>query len=126
MSPSAKIIGVHPVKAKEPCHLIEIVVYENIGPLDMAEFTQPWQGKSQASWQVAYDEVFLESDGTEMPLAWMIDLADPNFWRRNVRFSFFFHYLDLERPLQTPFGEVRLLAPTPRPERLAFIKYSRP
>jgi hypothetical protein len=126
MTPTVEVLGVHPVKAREPCHLVEIVIRNNVGKFDQADFTQVWPGKDRSSWQVAYDATFLESDGSEMKLAWMLNRDDPTFWRRDIRLAFFFHYLRLERPLQTPLGEVSIPAVSPRPERLAFMRYSPP
>jgi hypothetical protein len=36
------------------------------------------------------------------------------------------HFLDLSRPLRTPFGEIPLPEPTEHPERLAIVEYEEP
>jgi serine/threonine protein kinase len=43
-----------------------------------------------------------------------------------VRIAFFFHFLDLHRPLLTAAGPVQLPAPSPRPARLDFLHYEPP
>jgi len=44
--------------------------------------------------------------------------------RSNVRLAFFMHYLDADRPLRTPFGEVPLPAPSEGP--VGFAKLNLP
>lgn len=103
-----RIIGVHPIPANEPCHLLEI---ELIAPSDEFDFelvTQEIPDQSKAYWQVAYDgqEVGDKQDG--------------------CRWAFFFHYLDFGRPLLTPFGPITLPEPTPVPPHLKAIEYFEP
>ena len=47
-------------------------------------------------------------------------------WKGDVRLVFFFHYLQLDAPLLTPFGSASLPRETPRPPRLDFMKYDPP
>jgi hypothetical protein len=103
---TVKVIGIHAIEADEPVHLIEIEV-DSSAPFDVDEVTQKVPGQPRNNWQVPYDERELESDGAQ-------------------RFAFFFHYLDLESPLETPFGPVTLPAPTPFPDHLADIIYEKP
>lgn len=119
-----EIIGVYPVRARQPCHLVELWVRELIGRLPVAEFTQEIQGKSQANWQVPWDErVLTESgsgqEGKRFPRHIEADQGD-------VRLAFFFHYLDLSKPLLTPAGPLQLPEATKMPSRLKFFKYESP
>jgi hypothetical protein len=101
-----EVVGVYDVpEAPEPCHLIEIVV--PIGA-DMRDITQADPDLPQSHWQVPWDERVLErSDDME-------------------RVAFFFHYLDTRSPLTTPWGEIELPEPTPRPERFSDLEYDPP
>ena len=81
-----RILGVHPIKADEPVHSIELVVEGSVEDFDFGEVTQEVAGESRDNWQVPYDERLLErSEG-------------------RLRYSFFFHYLDLQKTLTTPIG----------------------
>jgi hypothetical protein len=104
----ARIAGVYPVDAPEPCHLCELVVEGAEAEIDFGTFTQPFPGRDPDHWQVAYDEQCLASDAS-----------------RSV-YVFFFHYLDLNQPMQSSFGPLALPTPTPRPKRLDFVEYEAP
>ena len=92
-----KIIGVHPIEAAEPCHLIEIELMEAPGSeFDFGDFTQEAPGEPRSNWQVAYDERSLDDS--------------------LLRWAFFFHYLDFQRPLKTPFGDMTPPRETPIPD----------
>jgi len=68
------ILGIHPIVADEPCHLIGILVEDHTADLDFGKFTQQVEGQPRSDWQVTYDEQKLEEG--------------------NGRYAFFFHYLD--------------------------------
>ncbi|MFV2068716.1 MAG: hypothetical protein ACC645_17225 [Pirellulales bacterium] len=89
-------------------HLIEILVEGLDKERDLGEFTQEVNGQSRDNWQVPYDEQLLEQGAGRF------------------RYVFFFHYLDLGKPLLTPLGSVPLPRPTNTPERLESIKYESP
>jgi hypothetical protein len=115
-------IGVYPVEAPEPCHLIEVWLRGG-GEIKLGGFTQDLPGKDQSNWQVAYDEWLLSADGTTGELA-----SFPGAIRSDgdQRVAFFFHYLDVSKPLLSSCGPVVLPQPSPRPDRLAFIPYEPP
>ena len=100
------VIGVHPVKAKEPVHLLEIDLSGFDGEIDWGGFTQPVDGRDRSYWQVPYDE---------RPVP-----GSQGHW------CFFFHYLDLGLPLHTPAGILTLPTESPVPFHLPFIKYEQP
>jgi len=104
----ARIIGVYPVDAPEPCHLCELEVPAGTPEIDFSDITQPVAGQERSNWQVPYDERLISSGATS-----------------NV-FAFFFHYLDLNEPLLSPFGLLPLPAPTYLPSRLQSIEYEVP
>jgi len=108
MATSAKITGVHPVEAEEPVHLIELLVEGDVGDFDIGNVTQEAVGQPKMNWQAPYDDRLLEEcDG-------------------KARYAFFFHYLDLKKPLLTSAGALSLPEPTKAPARLEDIEYESP
>jgi hypothetical protein len=108
MATRAKIIGVHPVEADEPVHLIELLVEGDGGAFDCDDVTQEVGDQPKSNWQVPYDvRVLEESDG-------------------GIRYAFFFHYTDLKKPLLTPAGPVQLPKPTNQPAHLMDIENESP
>ena len=108
MPSKATIIGVHPVEADEPVHLIELLVEGDTDDFDIGDVTQEVAGQPKANWQAPFDErVVEESEG-------------------KIRYAFFFHYLDFKRPLITPAGSILLPKPTEKPAHLKDIEYESP
>jgi hypothetical protein len=85
--------------------LIEAEITPPAADFDWSGVTQEVPGEPRSSWQVPYDERQLTESG---------------------RWAFFFHRLDLERPLLTPAGPVTLPAPSPAPQRLRTVEYEAP
>jgi hypothetical protein len=116
------VLGVHPVEeAPDPCYLVELRVGPGLPALDLTAITQPTSGLPGNGWQAPVDAHLLDPDGASgQPL-------DPGAARAvpaPARLAFFFHFLQLDRPLLTPIGPLQLPAPTPRPPRLAFLRYT--
>ncbi len=108
MTTQAKIIGVHPIEADELVHLIEFLVEGDADAFDIGEVTQEVTGQPKSNWQAPYDErVLEESDG-------------------NIRYAFFFHYLDFKQPLITPAGSLSAPKPTKHAAHLMEIQYESP
>ena len=103
MADQLRVIGVHPVPADEPVHLLEVEL-RGAGKFDFGKVTQRDPKLPRKNWQVAYDEQELGSG----------------------RFAFFFHYLNLDLPLETQFGPVPLPPETPMPDHLKGIEYEQP
>ena len=103
---SMKIVGIHAVDAPEPCHLFEVEFSAPPKDSDWYAVTQANDSQPQKNWQVPYDEHPLDRDET--------------------RWAFFFHYLDLSKPMLTPDGPVVLPQVTPLPGHLKHIKYDEP
>lgn len=121
-----EVIGVYPIEADEPVHLVEVRLRGASGVFDVGEITQKIAGQPRSDWQVPYMEHILSASGDEV-LADDSDTSDmPELWQGDVRLAFFFHYLGLKRPLKTPFGEVRLPAESELPKRLSMIDYELP
>ena len=118
------VIGLYPVEGTaEPCHLVEILVHEFHGNIDLTDFTQDVPGQNKDTWQVPYDEYLLNEDGTSGELA---PFPGPLQIGGKQRLAFFFHYIDLNKPLLTPTGFVKFPEPSPCPDRLSFISYESP
>ena len=108
MATQAKILGVHPVEADEPVHLVELLVEGNVDDFDIGEVTQEVSGQPKSNWQAPYDERVLEES------------------KGKIRYAFFFHYIDLEKPLITPAGSLQLPKSTSLPAHLQDIEYESP
>ena len=99
---NCRIIGVHEIDAPEPCHLIEVELADPQS-FDWSQVTQRDDSQPAENWQVAYDEQPVSDN--------------------KRRWAFFFHYLNLEGPLDTADGPVPLPPVTPRPDYLKGVEY---
>lgn len=131
-----KVIGVHPViptsaefdEAREILHgenltgeelesanrdvaehfkglcIIEIEIQPPDCNVDWIAITQPIAGKSSDSWQATWDE---RKTGQS-------------------RWAFFLHFVQLDKPLKTQVGLIKLPEPSPIPPHLADINYDLP
>jgi hypothetical protein len=108
MANHVRIIGIHPVEADEPVRLIELEIDGAIDDFDFGQVTQDLPNQPRAKWQAVYDERELSREA------------------ERARFAFFFHYLDFDKPLLTPFGPVKLPPESPLPEHLQGVEYERP
>ncbi len=117
MAGTIAMVGVYPVDTVEPIHLVEVLVTDAFDDVDWASFTQE------------DPDLITDVDGTEdagnesaphspQPVETLPD--------GRTRVVFFFHALDLNRPLLSPFGPLQLPAATNRPARLAAIGYGPP
>ena len=104
MANRTRVIGTHPVAAQEPLHLVEIEVAGDAGDFDFCEVTQEVRGQPRSNWQAVYDEREIGEN----------------------RFAFFFHYLNMAKPLLSPVGPLALPPESPVPEHLQGIEYEPP
>ena len=74
--------------------------------LDWGQVTQIREELRRENWQADYDEQALRAPRS----SWV----------------FFFHELDLSRPLATPVGPIALPVPTPIPAHLKAVRYELP
>ena len=124
--PQSEAIAVYPIDASEPVCLVEMRFRGLDGFFNVGEITQEIPGEPRANWQVPYMERILNSAGDSVLADDSVAATRPDLWKGEVRMVFFFHYLDLKRPLKTPFGDVRLPAKTKLPDRLSMIQYEPP
>ena len=108
MATQAKILGVHPVEADEPVHLIELLLEGDVEDFDIGEVTQEVAGQSKMNWQAPYDDRILEESESM------------------ARYAFFFHYLDLKKPLRTSTGSLPMPQPSKAPAHLQDMEYESP
>ena len=104
-----EVRGVHPVEAREPVHLLDVAVSGDFEDVDWGSITQEDPSMTRDNWQVVYNE---QENGV--------------FPDGRVRAVFFFHYLDLSRPLETAYGQVDLPTATPLPRELSGVEYLEP
>jgi len=107
-------LGLHRVPdSDEPCWLIEILVRGLTGPFDddiTQELTEPQEWTKQGP----YHLMRLNADGTDW-IPWNVP------WTASERLCFFFHFLDVNRPLTGCYGSIMLPKETAMPERLARV-----
>ena len=90
----------------EGLYLLEVRVDPHDATVDWSGITQPVPGSPRTNWQVPYDERCVsEVEG---------------------RWAFFFHYLRIDQPIETPVGPRSLPRPTVYPPHLAGIDYEAP
>ena len=120
------VIGIYPIEAYEPVHLIEMIIKNPPHIPDINEFTQEIPGEPRENWPVPYTEYILDSTGTHIISEDFIENTKPELWAGDVRLVFFFHFLDLTKPMITPFGVVDLPQESSLPDRLNIIDYDPP
>lgn len=126
MNTTIDVVGVYAVAGEPNVHLVELIVRYCEGIFDLGAFTQEEAGLPESDWQVAYDEQVLDLNGTKILSGDLSRKGETDIWTGDVRLVFFFHFLNLSRPLKTPFGDVSLPQPTAMPERLSTIRYEPP
>jgi hypothetical protein len=95
--------------------LVEALVHNRDASFDIGDFTQPDERRPHDSWQAAYAEAFLSSDGEAL----VVDRWSPAPESGDLRVAFFIHYWDPGRPLRTTYGDVQCPPPHVMPDRLA-------
>jgi hypothetical protein len=124
MKTETNVIGVYTVEGQTNVHLIELDIKAKHTDIDIGEFTQRQRGVDQLDWQAPWDEKYLNREGTEITGDW---LEVPKDKTENTRIVFFLHFIDFDKPLTTPFGEIDLKIPEPMPNRLSsIIEYEKP
>jgi len=122
----AKIIGIYPITADEPVHLVELMITDSIGIFDIGEFTQEIINEPKENWQAPYMEYILNNEGDSILADDLEAPHRPELWKGNFRIVFFFHYLDINRHLKSPFGDLKLPNESKLPKRLNIIEYDPP
>ena len=114
------IIGVYSIPETDDVKLIEIVIDRSPSSVEVDKFTQLDKSIPKSSWQTAYDEHYLNENGTEVIGRFGEFPTDILF----TRLAFFLHFVDFDKPLLSQFGELWLPLESPIPDRLKkIIKY---
>jgi hypothetical protein len=108
MSNRARVVGVHPVAADERVHLVELEIEGTGDDFDIGAVTQELLGQPHSNWQAVYDEQEVGRNAA------------------HVRFAFFFHNLDFDKPLLSSVGPLDLPRESPMPKHLRDIQYEEP
>ena len=116
-SPVTAIIGIYTIPKSQETKLIEITFDCPPSQLHVGKITQPLDNTKQSDWQVAYDEHYLNVDGTEVIGGFGEVPIDVAF----TRLAFFLYFVNFDKPLLTQFGKIQLPKETPMPNRLETI-----
>lgn len=109
------LIGVYEWQEAPDAHLVEVKLNLRPSAVDVGGFTQETPDQPRDSWQVPWMEHYLSPDGEDViAAAFEVPTSD----EAPTRLVFWLHFLALDRPLITPFGELTLTSPQPLPDRL--------
>lgn len=111
---NAELIGIYKIEGVDSVNLIEIIIKEEINEFDPSELTQEIRGQDKLDWQTAYNEKYLNTNGTKI-------IGDDIERPKNLvsfRVVFFFHFLDVSKPLISQYGLMDLIEIEELPERL--------
>jgi hypothetical protein len=61
-----KAVGIYPIQAIEPIHLVELEIEDDDAFSDIGEITQEIPDQRRDNWQVPYLEQLLAEDGTSL------------------------------------------------------------
>jgi hypothetical protein len=124
---TVSVIGVYPVDSDLPCYLVELAIGNCTGIFDLSQITQAVHGQPRENWQAPYAEQLISWDGLTILTGPFEAEETKELWIGNIRIGFFFHFLNFAIPLQTPFGNLSLPAPSTKPDRLSdFEEYEEP
>ena len=93
MDTTTEIIGLYPIEAKEPVHLVEIRIKNSQGLFDIYNFTQEVHGQPKTNWQVPYNEKILDEKGNNVIADGFSVTNISSLCTGNVRIIFFFPIL---------------------------------
>lgn len=111
---NSQLIGIYKIDGVDCANLVEIIFEEEICDFDCGEITQEIRNQDKLDWQTAYDEKYLNPDGTKI----IGDDFDQPKELVSFRIVFFFHYLDISKPLISQYGLINLTEIKELPERL--------
>lgn len=113
-----EIIGAYYVDEQPDASLLELIVHKPFHEITITGFTQEIEGQHFDDWQVPFNEKYLDPQGENIKGD---DLVTPTELSRSCRLTLFIYFLDYDKPLITPFGEINLPAKTAAPERITRI-----
>jgi hypothetical protein len=108
------LVGVYRVTNHTDVHLVELYFDKSPQKVDVGSITQEISGEPQANWQVPWSEMYLDKNGERIIGDWFNAPIKFNY----TRLLFYFHQLNLSKPLLTGDGPLVLNDPTELPSRL--------
>jgi len=117
--PNVRLLGVYRVEdTDEDVHLFELLIDASPKDVNVGAILQKDPALRKDNWQVAYDERYLNEDGTEV----IGDYFDRNELKGDrTRITFFLYFVDFNKPLTTQYGDIILPPAADMPERLSEI-----
>jgi hypothetical protein len=94
--------GIYKIENVKNVYIVELESKEEIDNLEISQITQVIDGEERMNWQSPYDEKYLNSSN-EIIGDW-IDI--PKSIRQGEKIIFFFHELNLKKPIRTQFGDL--------------------
>jgi len=123
--PIIELIGIYKMEGFPDVCLIELLINLPPNNVDISYFMQKNNALSEDLWQVAYDEHYLNIDGTKV--IGMFGDQHKLMEETHTRIAFFMHFVDFEGTILSQYGEIRLMKPVQIPERLSkIISYQSP
>jgi hypothetical protein len=113
-----QLLGVYKINGTSDVHLIELIINTSPTDVDVSSFTQKDDKLSKDSWQTAYDEHFLNEDGSQVIGTF---IEQDSLIGDKTRVAFYMYFIDFRKPLLSQYGEIWLPQPSPMPERLSKI-----
>ncbi|WP_190810383.1 hypothetical protein [Flagellimonas sp. S3867] len=101
---NTELIGICSIPNHDEVNLVELVIEENVDDFDPGEITQEQKGHDKLDWQTAYNEKYLDENGSSI----IGDDFDKPTGLNKFRVVFFFHYLDFNKPLICQYGLVEM------------------
>ncbi|MBR4256589.1 MAG: hypothetical protein IKQ18_05440 [Clostridia bacterium] len=112
------IIGVYKVDEAEDVYLIELMIDDKPSNIDVDGIQQTDPDLDEDDWQAAFDEYYLNADGTEV-IGDYCDLPEDD--TDKTRLCFFMYLFDFNKPLRTQYGIINLPKSKKMPKRLGEI-----
>jgi len=113
-----KLHGIYVISDKLDVFLVELSINDSPFNVDLLSFTQEDDTLPRDSWQTAYDEHYLNEDGTKV--VWS-PFKYGHLTDSKTRIAFFMYFIDFNKPLLTQYGKIELCEPSPMPDRLSKI-----
>ena len=112
---NCELLGVYKVKNDNDALLLEFSVDCSPSDVNLMNFTQKVPCEKKSNWQVPYNEKYLNDTGDKV-IGGMFE--GPKLSGKTTRVCFYMFDLDLNKPLLTPFGDIKLSNPISMPKRL--------
>lgn len=111
---NSELVGIYKIEGADSVNLIELLFEEEINDFNPGEITQEIRNQDKLNWQTAYDVKYLNLSGTKL----IGDDFNKPKELLSFRVVFFFHYLDISKPMISQYGQINLTKVKELPERL--------